>query len=296
MEISSFSPESLWIIAIASLVGVVTSVLGCFLVLRRMAMLGDAISHAVLPGIVLAFLLSGTRSLIPMFIGAASLGLFTAWASDILHRRGRLQEDASIGVTFTWLFAIGIILISLFAGQVDLDQECVLYGEIAFAPLDTISAFGFDIPRTFVSLAVVNLITFLFVIACYHRLKVCCFDNNLAAALGIRVNIWHYLLMTLVSIATVASFEAVGAILVVAMLVVPANVGYVLSSSLIGMLFIAVATALASSFFGYQLASYYDGSISAAIALVGGALLLSAVVAKNISNYINTKMRSKEGV
>jgi len=110
--------------------------LGSFLILRRMAMVGDAISHAVLPGIVLAFLLSGSRDSFQMIAGAALLGIFTTFLIEFFHKKARLQTDAAIGVTFTWLFALGIILVSVFAGQVDLDQDCVLYGEIAYVPLD----------------------------------------------------------------------------------------------------------------------------------------------------------------
>ena len=113
--------DALWIILTGTLAGASCALVGTFLVLRKMSMLGDAISHAVLPGIVIAFLLSGSRSSVPMLLGAAGFGLLTAFIVETLHRRGRLQQDASIGVTFTWLFAVGVILISRFAGMVDLD-------------------------------------------------------------------------------------------------------------------------------------------------------------------------------
>src|SRR5687768_18460531 len=130
--------NDVYIILTAALVSVSCALLGCFLILRKMAMVGDAISHAVLPGIVLAFLISGSRDSFTMLIGAGLIGIVTTFLIEFLHKKARLQTDASIGVTFTWLFAVGVVLISLFAGKVDLDQDCVLYGEIAYVPLDVI--------------------------------------------------------------------------------------------------------------------------------------------------------------
>ncbi|MEX2379241.1 MAG: metal ABC transporter permease, partial [Vicingaceae bacterium] len=128
--------EALWIILTGAMIAISCGLLGSYLVLRKMAMVGDAISHAVLPGIVLAYLFSASRETLPMLIGAAAIGVLTTVMIELFYKKARLQVDASIGITFTWLFAIGIILISVFAGQVDLDQDCVLYGEIAYVPLD----------------------------------------------------------------------------------------------------------------------------------------------------------------
>src|SRR5688572_20221590 len=111
--------NTFWIILTGSLAAVTCALLGCFLILRKMAMIGDAISHAVLPGIVIAFLLTGSREALPMLIGAGLLGVFSTFLIEFFHRTAKLQSDAAIGVTFTWLFALGIILISVFAGQVD---------------------------------------------------------------------------------------------------------------------------------------------------------------------------------
>ncbi|HSY61427.1 MAG TPA: metal ABC transporter permease, partial [Cytophaga sp.] len=124
--------NDLYIILTGTLVAVSCSILGTFLVLRKMAMVGDAISHAVLPGIVLSFFITGSRDSIWMLIGAGLMGIFTTLVIEWLHKKTKLQEDASIGVTFTFLFALGVLLISYFAENIDLDQECVLYGEIAY--------------------------------------------------------------------------------------------------------------------------------------------------------------------
>ena len=115
--------DAFYIIATASLFALSCSILGSFLILRKMAMVGDAISHAVLPGIVVAFLFTGTRDSIEMIIGAGILGVFTTFLIEFFHRKARLQADAAIGVTFTWLFALGVILVSLYTGQIDIDQD-----------------------------------------------------------------------------------------------------------------------------------------------------------------------------
>jgi len=128
--------NAFYIILAGTLVALSCGLLGCFLVLRRMAMVGDAISHAVLPGIVIAFMVAGSRDSVAILFGAALVGVFTTFLIEFLHQKGKLQTDASIGVTFTWLFAVGVIMISFYAGQAHIDQDCVLYGEIAYVPLD----------------------------------------------------------------------------------------------------------------------------------------------------------------
>ena len=274
-----------WIIIIACLGGVACASVGVFLVLRRMSMLGDAISHSVLLGIVLAFLLTSSRAPLFILLGAGSVGLLTAYLTSVLNKHGKLQEDASIGVVFTWLFALGVILISVYADKVDLDQECVLYGEIAFAPLDTIELFGVEAgPRAVWMLAIVSIANLIFIGIGYRNLKVVSFDPVLASSLGINVTLWHYLLMSFVSLTTVASFEAVGAILVVAMLVVPANTAYLFAKSLPQMLTGSIIIALVSSYFGYLLADWAEASVSASIVVVSGGIFFVALVFYHLRN------------
>lgn len=270
--------NAFWIILTGSLVATCCSLLGCYLILRRMAMVGDAISHAVLPGIVIAFLLTGSRDSVPMLIGAGLLGVLTTFLIEFFHRFARVQADAAIGVTFTWLFAIGIILISVFAGQVDLDQDCVLYGEIAYVPLDLIlTEGGLSLgPRTVWILAVVTALIAFFIYIGYKELFLTTFDPAFAAAIGISTTLWYYLLMGAVSLTTVASFESVGAILVVAFLVAPPAAAYLLTDDFKTMLGISVLIGIASSFLGYYLAVWLDGSIAGAIATVTGIAFLLA--------------------
>ncbi|MDF9795444.1 manganese/zinc/iron transport system permease protein [Catalinimonas alkaloidigena] len=260
--------DDFWIILTGALVASSCALLGCFLLLRKMTMVGDAISHAVLPGIVLAYLVAQTRASLPMLIGAALFGVLTTVLIEVLHKNGKLQVDAAIGVSFTWLFAIGVILITFFADKVDLDQECVLYGEIAYVPLDVwISNNGSNLGPISVWLMGANLLIVLaFVLIGYKGLLITSFDPMLAATVGISTAFWHYALMSAVSLTTVLSFESVGAILVVAFLIGPAATAYLLTENLRKMLFIAVGAGIVAAVGGYLLAVAVDGSIAGAMA------------------------------
>jgi manganese/zinc/iron transport system permease protein len=263
-----------WIILTASLVSCCCALLGCYLILRKMALVGDAISHAVLPGIVIAYLVSGSRDSISMLIGAASLGLVTTFLIEFLHKKAKLQSDAAIGITFTWLFAIGVVMISLFAGKVDLDQDCVLYGEIAYTPLDTITLIPglLMIPKSAIVLFGLLVVILLVLTTFFKQLLITSFDPGYASALGLSSAVWHYALMALVSTTTVASFESVGAILVIALLIVPAATAYLLTDSFISMLILACLAGIIASISGYYMAVWLDGSIAAAIATCSGLL------------------------
>lgn len=267
---------ALVIILTGALVAGASSLVGSFLVLRRLAFLGDAISHAVLPGIVLAFLFSGSRNTLVMVLGAGALGLLTTFLVQLFRRSG-VQEDAAIGVTFTGLFAAGILLVSLFAGQVDLDLDCVLHGEIAYAPWDRLMAGGVDLgPKSLWTMGGVFLLNLIVVSLFYKELKICAFDPEAAKALGVPVGLIHYLLMALVSITTVGAFESVGAILVVAMLIVPPATAYLLTERLHLMIGLAVGLGALSALLGYLLARVMDGSIAGAMTTVAGGLFVLA--------------------
>ena len=283
--------NAFWIILTGSLVATSCALLGCYLILRKMAMVGDAISHAVLPGIVIAFLISGSRDSLIMLIGAGIIGILTTFLIEFFHRVGKLQTDASIGVTFTWLFAIGVILVSVFTGQVDLDQDCVLYGEIAYVPLDTwILSDGTSIgPRAVYISGAVLLIVIAFIILGYKELFITTFDPALATALGISTTLWHYLLMGTVSITTVASFESVGAILVVALLVTPAATAYLLTTNFKIMLLLAAFLGICISISGYYLAVWVNGSIAGAMATCGGVMFGLAFIYSIIRRKIDQK-------
>src|SRR6056297_3861323 len=185
-----------WIILAGALSAVASSLLGCFLVLRRMSMLGDAISHAVLPGLAAAFLISESRSSVTMFLGAVLVGILTAMLTEWIRGYGHVDEGASMGVVFTTLFALGLVLIVQAADHVDLDASCVLYGAIETIPLDTWRLFGWEIPRVVVILTAVTILNLLFVVGFYKELTLASFDPALATAAGVSAKGMHYLLMT----------------------------------------------------------------------------------------------------
>ncbi|MCP3774704.1 metal ABC transporter permease [Paenibacillus sp. MZ04-78.2] len=283
-----------WILLTASLVAVSCSLLGCFLVLRKMAMIGDAISHSVLPGIVLAFLFSGSRDSLWMMLGASVIGLVTVFLIQWFHQNG-VQSDASIGVVFTALFAVGVVLVSLFTRQVDLDLDCVLYGEIIHVPWETVEWNGIDIgPKAVWGLGIVLTLSALIIGLFYKQFKICAFDPAMAAAVGIPVALFHYLLMGLVSMTTVASFESVGAILVVGMLVVPAATAYLLTEKLSRMIFYSMGVGVLSAVLGYFTAAVLDASIAGCMIVVAGVLFILALLFSPTHGVVWRKFRRKQ--
>lgn len=266
--------DALIIITTGSLVAICCSILGCFLILRKMAMVSDAISHAVLPGIVIAFMIGGDLNSVWLLIGAGLVGVFTTFLIEFFHQKGKLQTDASIGVTFTWLFAIGVIMVTYYAGDAHIDQECVLYGEIAYVPLDTIvTSGGITLgPKALIILLVVFFLILLIIIPFYKEFFLTTFDPSFAAVIGISSTLWHYVLMSLVSLTTVASFESVGAILVVAFLVVPPATAYLVTNRLHHMIFLSCFFGIIASLGGYYLAYFINGSIAGAMATVAGVI------------------------
>ncbi|WP_127509840.1 metal ABC transporter permease [Paenibacillus humicus] len=288
-----------WILLTGSLAAVSCAVLGCFLILRRMALIGDAISHSVLPGIVIAYMFSGSRDSILMLIAAAFMGLLCVFLIQWFNQRG-IQSDASIGVIFTSLFAIGVVLISLNARQVDLDLDCVLYGEIAYAAWNTLEIGGVGIGPRSVWLLGGALTLILAVIGLFYKqFKLCAFDPLLAAALGIPAALFHYLLMGLVSVTTVSSFESVGAILVVGLLVIPPSTAYLLTDRLGRMIAISAACGVLSTFLGFLLAVWLDASIAGCIVAAAAALFAAAFVLSPkhglMAGRLRRRRRSLEG-
>lgn len=270
------APE-LVIIIVGCLVAASCALVGSFLVLRQMSMVGDAISHAVLPGIILAFMISGSRSPLPVIIGAGIFGLITVLLVELLIKSGRIYEDTSIGVVFPALFSIGVILIARYAGDAHIDLDCVLYGEIAYSPWDTLTFMGRDVgPKAIWGVGGVFMVNIIFIWLFFKELKITTFDPETAYSLGISPAIFHYGLMFLVSLTVVAAFESVGAILVVAMLIVPAATAYLLSERLNVMILLAVLLGIVSAVGGYGWAHQYNFSIAGGMAVVTGVLFMAA--------------------
>jgi len=269
-ELDSFG----WVVLMGFLVATACGLVGNYLILRRMALVGDAISHSVLPGLAVGFLVANSRGSTPMFVGALVAGVFTTILIEIIHKKSRVKQDAAIGISFTSLFAIGVILISLYASKVDLDQECVLYGEIGNIWIDTPFQVGSIIlgPTAVVRMACVTLLTLGLILLFYKELLVSSFDPGLAYSLGINATAVHYALMCLLSVVVVSAFESVGAILVIAMLILPGATASLLSQRLPIVLCLSAVHAALSSVLGIHLALWLNCSIAGAMVVTGAAL------------------------
>jgi len=269
------------ILAIAVCAAVACSVVGTFLVLRKLAMLSDAISHAILPGIVVAFFLTGDLNSPWLIIGAAATGVLTVALVEALARTRRMKEDAAMGLVFPALFSIGIILISRYAGNVHLDVDAVLLGELAFAPFDRVILGGSDVgPRALWVMGVIMLVVVGSVTLFFKELKLATFDAGLAASLGLAPAVIHYGLMTLVSVTAVGAFDAVGLILVVALMVGPPAAAYLLVDRLKTMILLASALGAVSASIGFWIAHLLDASIAGGIAVgVGIVFLVTFILA-----------------
>jgi manganese/zinc/iron transport system permease protein len=265
---------SLEIQAIAVVVAAACALPGVFLVLRRTAMMSDAISHTVLLGIVLAFFVVQDLASPFLILGAAAMGLLTVALVELLTGTRLVKEDAAIGLVFPALFSIAVILISRFARGVHLDVDAVLLGELAFAPFDRLTVLGLDLPRALAVMGGILLLNLIFIALFYKELKLATFDAGLAAALGFSPVLIHYGLMALVSLTAVGAFDAVGSILVVALMVTPAAAAYLLTSDLRTMLILSVGIGVAGALGGYWLARSLDANIAGSIATVIGLIFV----------------------
>lgn len=262
---------------VAVVVAAACALPGAFLVLRRMAMMSDAVSHSILPGIVIGFLWTGDLSSPWLVAGAAATGLLTVSLVEFIGRSRLLKEDAAIGIVFPVLFSVGVLLIARHAGDVHLDVDAVLLGEIAFAPFDRFAPGGLDLgPRALWVMGGVAMLNLGFILLFYKELKVATFDAGLAAALGFAPALIHYLLMGLVSLTAVGAFDAVGSILVVALMIGPPAAAHLLTDRLPTLLALSVLIGSLSGVAGYWLARALDASIGGSMATVVGLAFAAA--------------------
>ncbi|MDG1661087.1 MAG: metal ABC transporter permease [Winogradskyella sp.] len=260
---------------IASLVAVACAIPGTFLVLRKMAMISDAISHSILPGIVVGFFITHDLNSPLLIILAALTGIITVVLVEYIQKTGLVKEDTAIGLVFPALFSIGVIMIAKNANDVHLDIDAVLLGELAFAPFDRLIIGGIDVgPKALWIIGVILIVTLIFLLAFFKELKVSTFDKGLSTSLGFSPAIIHYGLMSVSSVTTVGAFDAVGAILVVALMITPAAAAYLLTKNLKKMLVLSVIFGIFSALFGYWVAHWLDASIAGSITTILGLLFL----------------------
>lgn len=256
---------------IAILVASSCALPGVFLLLRKMAMMTDAISHSILLGIVVVFFLVKDIASPLLIIGAAFSGVLTVFLVEVLNKKKLVNKDASIGLVFPLLFSIGIILIGLFAWNIHLDIHAVLLGELAFAPFDRVYIYGNDIgPKSMYVMGSILVLNLLFLTVFYKELKITTFDENLAAAFRFFPNILNIALMTIVSITCVGAFDSVGSILVIALMIVPPCCAFMLTKSLSKMLLLSVLIGSLSSVAGFWVANLLNANIAGSMAVVSG--------------------------
>ncbi|AJM91948.1 metal ABC transporter permease [Nitrosopumilus piranensis] len=268
IEISS----DLIIIGTAVLVAANCASIGAFLVLRQMAMMSDAISHAVLLGIVIAVFMVGGRETVSVIVGGVLSGILTVSIVEMLYRTGKLKQDSSIGIVFPFLFAIGVILVTQ-AGNVHIDAQHVLYGSIEFVPFDTLYVDEINIgSKSLWVLGILAIANISFIAILYKELKISTFDASVAVSVGLMPMLIHYLLMIMVATTAVVAFESVGAVLVIAFFIVPASGAYLLTDKLSHMIILSVTLGMISAIAGYMLAIFFDVSIAGSMAAVAGAV------------------------
>jgi len=280
---------------IASLVAIACAIPGTFLVLRKMALISDAISHSILPGIVLGFFLTHDLSSPILILMAAVSGILTVVMVEYIQKTGLVKEDTAIGLVFPALFSIGVIMISRGASDVHLDVDAVLLGELAFAPFDRFLVGGNDLgPKSIWIIGIILSMTLSLLLLFFKELKLSTFDVGLSASIGFSPAVMHYGLMSVASVTTVGSFEAVGAILVVALMIAPAASAYLLTKDLKKMLIISVAFGIFSAIAGYWLAHCLDASIAGSITTVLGLVFLAVFLFAPARGLISVTYRQQQ--
>lgn len=242
------------------LVGIVCGVIGSFIILRGMALMGDAISHAILPGVAISYMLS-----INYFYGAVLFGLLTALGIGAISQHSRIKHDASIGLVFSAMFAAGIILITVAQSATDLTQ--ILFGNVLAVRTS-------DLIMTMIVSAIVILVVTLF----YKQFLITSFDETMAQAYGLKVKYIHYGLMILLTLVTVASLQTVGVVLVVAMLITPASTAYLLTNKMSTMIFLASFFGAISAVIGLYFSFLYDLPSGPVIVLATTAIFIIAFI------------------
>lgn len=282
--------------ATAAFCAATCAMLGSWLLLRRMSLLGDAISHSVLPGLVAAFVVTQSRSPLPMFLGGATAGVVAAALIELVRRAGKLDSGTAMGVVFSASFALGLVMIRRVEGTMsaDLDADCVLYGELSRIlwqpPAGTthLSVAGIgSIPREFIAAGTGTLVTFAAIVALRKELTAAAFDHAFAVTTGLRPGLVSTVLVVLVAASVVSSFEAVGSILVIALLVCPAAAARFLTDRLGVQLVLSVVIGVACAVLGYILAAAapeivgLPGAVSpsGSIAVCTGGALVLAILA-----------------
>lgn len=285
--------DDLVIIVTAGLTATACGLLGPFLVLRRAALLSDAVSHAVLPGIVATWLLLHTRAPLAVIVGGAIFAVLCVLAIDGLRSTGLVRSDAAIGLVFPLLFALGVLGVTRYASGIHLDLDSTIYGEIAFAPFDIWTIGGVDVARSVVILGTIAALNLAFVVLLWKELKATTFDPGFAQTVGLRPQLLSRLMLVAVAITAVTAFESVGAILVVTLLIVPGATAYLLTDRLALMVAVAVGIGWIAAVAGYWGAVVGDSSIAGTMGLVCALCFALALLVSPKYGLVATAVRRR---
>ncbi len=285
--------SDLFIILSGIMVAVNGALLGSYLLLQKNALVSDAISHAVLPGIVIAFMISGQKASFYLLLGAAVSGIVLSQVILWLQTKAKMQKDAAIGLSYTFMFALGLLLMSLFVKDVDLDADCVLFGEIAYVPIDLISipSIGY-IPRAISHLIPSLVLTASVLVFCRKAFFLSTFNPGFSTAIGINTSRWQSVLLAMVAVYTVMAFELVGAIMVVSFMIIPPSTALLFSKKLSTMLWLSSLFGAFSVVVGYALAKSLNISITGTMVVVSGFVLFLCVLLKNAGNKAHGKQQT----
>ncbi|MBC5635362.1 metal ABC transporter permease [Ornithinibacillus sp. BX22] len=248
----------------ATAIGIVAGAVGCFIILRGMSLMGDAISHAVLPGVAISFLLG-----VNYLVGAIALGLLASFIITYISNNSKIKNDAAIGITFSSFLALGVILIGIANSSTDLFH--ILFGNV-------LAVQDFDKWLTVSILFIVLIILVIF----FKPLLITSFDSNMAKAFGMNVNRYHYLLMILLTVVSVTAMQSVGTILIVAMLITPASTAYLFTNRLSSMMILSSILGGASSIIGLVIG--YTFNIA-----VGSCIVLTSAILFAVSFFLSPK-------
>ncbi|WP_199522211.1 metal ABC transporter permease [Geodermatophilus marinus] len=284
------------IVLTAGLTATACGLLGPLLVLRREALVGDAVSHSVLPGIVLVHLVLGTRATLPVIVGAAAFGVVCVLALEALRSTGLVRADAAIALVFPALFSLGLLGVDRWAADIHLDLDSTIYGQIAFVPFRTLVLGAVAVPQSVVAIGAVALVDLLLLVAFWKQVKVATFDPGFARTTGVDPTVVARVLLTAVAATAVTAFEAVGAIVVIALLVVPAATAHLLTDRLGVMIAVSVAVGWVAAVSGYAGAVALDASIGGAMGVVATCCFVLALLLSPQHGVLTRALRRRQRV
>ncbi|MDX8047042.1 metal ABC transporter permease [Gracilibacillus sp. S3-1-1] len=258
----------------STVIGIVAGAVGCFIILRGMSLMGDAISHAVLPGIAISFILGFNY-----FVGAIALGLIASFIITFISNNSKIKNDAAIGITFSSFLALGVILIGVANSSTDLFH--ILFGNV-------LAVQDFDKWLTIAIAIIVLIILFIF----FKPLLITSFDPNMAKAFGMKVNNYHYLLMILLTLVSVTAMQSVGTILIVAMLITPASTAYLYTNRLSSMIFLASFLGGITSIIGLFIGYSFNIAVGSCIVLTSALIFLISFFISPKQGYFKRKVVS----